>query len=101
MAFANAFLGVCHSMAHKIGSRYHVPHGLANALLITHVVRYNATDVPFKQAAFPQYEYPRAKEDYAEVRAGDRATRGINIHENGYGYTTLRLIPAPGRRANV
>uniref|UniRef100_A0A7R9YRG3 alcohol dehydrogenase n=1 Tax=Chlamydomonas euryale TaxID=1486919 RepID=A0A7R9YRG3_9CHLO len=67
MAFANAFLGVCHSMAHKIGSRYHVPHGLANALLITHVVRYNATDVPFKQAAFPQYEYPRAKEDYAEI----------------------------------
>ncbi|KAG1664035.1 hypothetical protein FOA52_010454 [Chlamydomonas sp. UWO 241] len=67
MAFANAFLGICHSMAHKIGSRYHIPHGLSNACLITHVIRYNATDVPFKQAAFPQYEYPQAKTAYAEI----------------------------------
>ena len=50
MAFANAFLGVCHSMAHKIGAECHIPHGLANAALISHVIRYNATDVPFKQA---------------------------------------------------
>ena len=67
MAFANAFLGICHSMAHKLGSTFHVPHGLANALMISHVIRYNATDAPFKQAIFPQYEYPHAKERYAEI----------------------------------
>lgn len=67
MAFANAFLGICHSMAHKLGSTFHVPHGLANALMISHVIRYNATDVPFKQAIFPQYKYPHAKERYAEI----------------------------------
>jgi acetaldehyde dehydrogenase/alcohol dehydrogenase len=67
MAFANAFLGICHSMAHKLGAAYHVPHGLANAVLISHVIRYNATDKPFKQAAFPQYQFPEAKERYAEI----------------------------------
>ena len=67
MAFANAFLGVCHSMAHKLGSTFHVPHGLANALMISHVIRYNATDAPFKQAIFPQYEYPHAKARYAAI----------------------------------
>jgi acetaldehyde dehydrogenase/alcohol dehydrogenase len=67
MAFANAFLGICHSMAHKLGSTFHVPHGLANALMISHVIRYNATDVPFKQAIFPQYKYPNAKERYAQI----------------------------------
>ncbi len=58
MAFANAFLGICHSMAHKLGAAFHVPHGLANAALVSHVIRYNATDMPFKQAAFPQYQFP-------------------------------------------
>ncbi|QSF49798.1 bifunctional acetaldehyde-CoA/alcohol dehydrogenase [Thermosynechococcus sp. TA-1] len=67
MAFANAFLGVCHSMAHKLGSTFHVPHGLANALMICHVIRYNATDAPLKQAIFPQYKYPQAKERYAQI----------------------------------
>lgn len=67
MAFANAFLGVCHSLAHKLGSTFHVPHGLANALMITHVIRYNATDAPFKQAIFPQYKYPNAKWRYARI----------------------------------
>ncbi|MGK7948863.1 MAG: bifunctional acetaldehyde-CoA/alcohol dehydrogenase [Xenococcaceae cyanobacterium] len=67
MAFANAFLGICHSMAHKLGSTFHVPHGLANALMISHVIRYNSTDAPFKQAIFPQYEYPHAKQRYAEI----------------------------------
>ncbi len=67
MAFANAFLGVCHSMAHKLGATFHVPHGLANALIISHVIRYNATDIPFKQAIFPQYKYPHAKQRYAEI----------------------------------
>jgi acetaldehyde dehydrogenase/alcohol dehydrogenase len=60
-------LGICHSLAHKLGSSFHVPHGLANALLITHVIRYNATDAPFKQAIFPQYHYPSAKWRYANI----------------------------------
>ena len=67
MAFANSFLGICHSMAHKLGATFHVPHGLANALMISHVIRYNTTDAPFKQAIFPQYEYPHAKERYARL----------------------------------
>ncbi|HIK27328.1 MAG: bifunctional acetaldehyde-CoA/alcohol dehydrogenase [Oscillatoriaceae bacterium SKW80] len=67
MAFANAFLGICHSMAHKLGSTFHLPHGLANALLISHVIRYNATDAPLKQAIFPQYKYPNAKWRYARI----------------------------------
>ncbi|BAY23800.1 aldehyde-alcohol dehydrogenase [Calothrix sp. NIES-2100] len=67
MAFANAFLGICHSMAHKLGATFHVPHGLANALMISHVIRYNATDIPFKQAIFPQYRYPNAKDRYAQI----------------------------------
>lgn len=65
MAFANAFLGVCHSMAHKLGAAFHIPHGIANALLICQVIRYNATDKPTKQCAFPQYHCPDAKADYA------------------------------------
>lgn len=67
IAFANAFLGVCHSMAHKLGSVFHIPHGLANALLISEVIRYNATDSPRKQATFPQYKYPNAVERYAKI----------------------------------
>ncbi|MEN9208168.1 MAG: iron-containing alcohol dehydrogenase, partial [Gloeomargarita sp. GMQP_bins_14] len=67
MAFANAFLGICHSLAHKLGSTFHLPHGLANALMIAHVIRYNATDAPFKQAIFPQYTHPHAKQRYAEI----------------------------------
>ena len=67
MAFANAFLGICHSMAHKLGARFNLPHGLANALLITEVIRYNATDIPLKQTAFPQYTYPTAKSRYARI----------------------------------
>lgn len=67
MAFANAFLGICHSMAHKLGSAFHVPHGLANALLISDVIRFNAVEAPTKQAAFPQYKYPLAIERYARI----------------------------------
>jgi acetaldehyde dehydrogenase/alcohol dehydrogenase len=67
MAFANAFLGICHSMAHKLGAAFHLPHGLANALLINSVIRYNSTDVPFKQTSFPQYTYPSAKARYARI----------------------------------
>jgi acetaldehyde dehydrogenase/alcohol dehydrogenase len=67
IAFANAFLGVCHSMAHKLGAAFHVPHGLANALLISNVVRYNAVDNPAKQTAFSQYDRPQARRRYAEI----------------------------------
>lgn len=67
MAFANSFLGLCHSMAHKLGALFHVPHGVANALLIRQVIRYNATDCPKKQATFPQYKYPCAIERYAQI----------------------------------
>ena len=67
VAFANAFLGACHSMAHKIGAAFHLPHGLANALLISNVIRYNANDNPTKQAAFSQYDRPKAKCRYAEI----------------------------------
>lgn len=67
MAFANAFLGVCHSMAHKLGAMYNIPHGIANALLICQVIRYNATDCPKKQTAFPQYKAPEAKKRYGQI----------------------------------
>ena len=66
MAFANAFLGVCHSMAHKLGAYHHLPHGVANALLITEVMRYNASDKPCKMGTFSQYQYPHTLERYAE-----------------------------------
>ncbi len=67
MAFANSFLGLCHSMAHKLGAMFHIPHGVANALLIRQVIKYNATDCPKKQATFPQYKYPCAVERYAQI----------------------------------
>ena len=58
MAFANAFLGVCHSMAHKLGAFHHLPHGVANALMIDYVLRFNAAEVPTKMGTFPQYDTP-------------------------------------------
>jgi len=67
MAFANAFLGVCHSMAHKLGAFHHVSHGLANAMLIDEVVRFNAEESPVKMAAFPQYKYPNITFRYARI----------------------------------
>ena len=66
MAFANAFLGVCHSMAHKLGAFHHLPHGIANALLITDIMRFNASEVPSKMGTFPQYSYPHCKARYVE-----------------------------------
>jgi acetaldehyde dehydrogenase/alcohol dehydrogenase len=67
MAFANAFLGICHSLAHKLGATHHVPHGVANGMLITEVIRFNAVENPRKQAAFPQYKYPNARWRYARI----------------------------------
>ncbi len=67
MAFANAFLGVCHSMAHKLGAFHHLPHGVANALMINEVLRFNAAEVPVKMGTFPQYDHPKTLRRYAEV----------------------------------
>ena len=67
MAFANAFLGVCHSMAHKLGAFHHLPHGLANALMIDEVIRFNSSETPTKMGTFSQYDHPHTKARYAEV----------------------------------
>ena len=67
MAFANAFLGVCHSMAHKLGSFHHLPHGVANALLISYVIRFNSSEVPEKMGTFPKYDHPHTLRRYAEI----------------------------------
>ena len=85
MAFANAFLGVCHSMAHKLGAYHHIPHGVANALLIDEVIRYNSSETPRKMGTFPQYAYPHAAARYAEVAdslgisGGDDAEKVENL----------------------
>ncbi len=67
MAFANAFLGICHSMAHKLGSFYHLPHGVANALMINEVIRFNAEEAPTKMGTFSQYDHPHTLARYAEI----------------------------------
>jgi len=67
MAFANAFLGVCHSMAHKLGAFHHLPHGVANALMINEVLRFNASEAPTKMGSFSQYDHPHTLARYAEV----------------------------------
>lgn len=67
MAFANAFLGVCHSMAHKLGAFHHIPHGVANALMIEQVIRFNSVSVPAKMGTFPQYDHPKTQQRYAEI----------------------------------
>lgn len=89
MAFANAFLGVCHSLAHALGSAFHLPHGLANALMLSYVIEYNATDNPTKQGMLPQYKYPWVKGRYAriadmlhladDVEGDDAHARGIKV----------------------
>ena len=67
MAFANAFLGVCHSMAHKLGAFYHIPHGVANALMITEVIKFNCSEKPPKMGTFPQYDHPNTLQKYAKL----------------------------------
>ena len=80
MAFANAFLGVCHSMAHKLGAFHHIPHGVANALMIEEVIRFNAAEVPVKMGTFPQYDHPHTLRRYAEV-AEALGVQGEDDHE--------------------
>ena len=79
MAFANAFLGVCPSMAHKLGAFYHIPHGVANALMIDEVIRFNSSNTPVKMGTFPQYSYPHTLERYAEI--ADYLNLGGNTNE--------------------
>jgi acetaldehyde dehydrogenase/alcohol dehydrogenase len=67
MAFANAFLGICHSMAHKLGAFHHLPHGVANALMINEVIRFNSSETPTKMGTFPQYDHPHTLSRYAKV----------------------------------
>ena len=69
MAFANAFLGVMHSMAHKLGAFHHIAHGLANALMMDEVIRFNSAEAPTKMGSFPQYDHPHTMARYAEVAA--------------------------------
>ncbi|MDR3316652.1 MAG: bifunctional acetaldehyde-CoA/alcohol dehydrogenase [Puniceicoccales bacterium] len=88
MAFANAFLGVCHSMAHKLGAAHGIPHGIANALVFRQVIRYNATDCPRKQAAFPQYKFPMALARYGEI------AQMLGLGGSGDGERVDRLIAA-------
>jgi acetaldehyde dehydrogenase/alcohol dehydrogenase len=95
MAFSNAFLGVCHSMAHKLGAQFHVPHGMANALLLTNVIRFNMNDNPTKQAAFPQYEYPSVTSRYA--RASDYIAMPVNDTPNTP-YLTYKKSPTMEER---
>ncbi len=80
MSFSNAFLGICHSMAHKLGSAFKIPHGFANAMLISEIIKYNATDNPAKQATFSQYKYPCAKARYAQI--ADYLGLGCNLSED-------------------
>ncbi|MBK5144736.1 bifunctional acetaldehyde-CoA/alcohol dehydrogenase [Budviciaceae bacterium BWR-B9] len=109
IAFANAFLGVCHSMAHKLGSEFHLPHGLANALLICNVIRYNANDNPTKQTAFSQYDRPQSRRQYAEIAdhlglsaPGDRTAAKIEKLLNWLDEIKKELdIPASIREAGV
>ncbi len=80
MAFANAFLGICHSMAHKLGAFHHLPHGVANALLINEVIKFNAEEVPTKMGTFSQYDHPHTLRRYAEV-AESLGLTGANDEE--------------------
>ena len=84
MAFANAFLGVNHSMAHKLGAYHHLPHGVANAVILTDVIRYNAAEVPTKMGTFSQYQYPHAKERYVEAArfCGIKGKNDDEVFEN-------------------
>ena len=90
MAFSNAFLGLCHSMAHKLGAQFHIPHGMANALLLTNIIGFNANDNPTKQAAFPQYEFPSVISRYARV--ADYISMSVNDTKNTeYVVTTPKM----------
>ena len=98
MAFANAFLGVCHSMAHKLGAFHHLPHGIANALMIDEVLRFNAAEVPTKMGTFPQYDHPHTLARYAEV--ADYLKLGGNTDEEKL-ENLIRAIDALKERVGI
>lgn len=81
IAFSNSFLGVCHSLAHKVGATFHLPHGMTNSILLPHVIRYNATDHPTRMGVYPSYRYPQACERYGElakaVGAAEATSEGL------------------------
>lgn len=93
MAFANAFLGICHSMAHKLGAKFGIAHGLANALMISHVIMYNATDAPYKVVGFAQYKEAHARDDYAQL-AVLLGFSNTNVSENEQVVSLVRNIEA-------
>lgn len=88
MAFANAFLGVCHSMAHKLGAFHHVPHGIANALMLEQVIRFNSAEVPTKMGTFSQYDHPKTMSRYAEI------ARALNLGGKNDAESVENLIKA-------
>ena len=88
MAFANAFLGICHSMAHKLGAFHHLPHGVANALMIEEVIRFNASEAPAKMGTFSQYDHPHTLSRYAEI-ADYLGVKGNNDNEKLEGLIAL------------
>jgi len=91
MAFANAFLGVCHSMAHKLGAYHHLPHGVANALLIEEVMRFNASSAPTRMGTFPQYECPHTLARYGQI------AKAIGLHGDSDEERLERLIEVIGK----
>lgn len=96
MAFANAFLGVCHSMAHKLGTFFHFSHGVANALLIDEVIKYNSAEAPVKMGTFSQYSYPHTRRRYAEI------AETLNLGGNTDGEKVEKLIDAiDGLKAKI
>ncbi|MEG2018748.1 MAG: iron-containing alcohol dehydrogenase, partial [Clostridium sp.] len=95
MAFANAFLGVCHSMAHKLGAFHHLPHGMANSLLLTEVIKFNAEDAPTKQAAFSQYKYPNASWRYGRI--ADYLQLGGNSNEEKVELLIAEIVKLQGK----
>lgn len=98
MAFANAFLGICHSMAHKLGAKFNIAHGLANALMISHVILYNATDAPYKVVGFAQYKEAHARDDYAQL-AVLLGFANTGIHQEEQVVSLVRNIEA--LKANI
>eukprot|EP00727_Mastigamoeba_balamuthi_P005024 m51a1_g1452 putative acetaldehyde dehydrogenase (921) ;mRNA; f:176493-182399 len=99
IAFANAFLGLCHSCAHKLGSMYHIPHGTANALVLPYVIYYNSTDAPTKFVPFPQYQYPMAKGRYCQIARLLHLGQGLD--ENGQVMALIGAIEELKAKVNI
>eukprot|EP00727_Mastigamoeba_balamuthi_P002986 m51a1_g12685 putative acetaldehyde dehydrogenase (344) ;mRNA; f:26-1057 len=99
IAYGNSFLGLCHSCAHKLGGRYRIPHGTANALVLPYVIYYNSTDAPTKFVPFPQYQYPMAKERYCQVARLLRVGQGLDA--NGQVMALIGAIEGLKAKVNI